>query len=595
VLWVGYRLRPDHRSWCTGEGRLPHQRHGDGCPPPKERLRPTDCGRASSLLFTMAGSEQNNTGPARLSCVVARDLCWKTPDGLVIIDHAAFALDRVNTGLVGANGCGKTSLIRLIIGELPPTSGAVESNCTIGYLPQHVRVYEDQTVSQVLSIDQTLAAIKAVEDGAFDETLFDAIGSNWDISDRAAAVLSRVGLDSLDFDRTLSTLSGGQVTQVLLAGVLLKKPDFLVLDEPTNNLDQYSRRRLYSVLEEWSGGSLVVSHDRALLGYMDQIAELSSKTIRFYGGDFDQYRQQRQIESTAAERDLAYASSELRRQRAQAQRAQERQQRRASQGQKRRASSGQAAIILGVWKESSEKTASRIRRVHERRVSGAQENLQSARQRIRPANLLQLDIQPVEMPRRKVVADVRDVSFCYPGVTRDVFSNVSLQLMGPERLAIQGSNGSGKTTLVRLILGELLPSRGSVTLGVSRVAYVPQSTLLLNDPDSVLDNFSRISGRPNLNLCREHLSRLLFYGPDVFKPANAISGGERIRLALGAVLCRELPPELLIVDEPTNHLDLDSVEQLESALQQYSGALVVISHDPDFLKAIGIEREFLID
>lgn len=543
----------------------------------------------------MAGSEQNNTSPARLSCIVARDLYWKTPDDQAIIDHVSFALDRVNTGLVGANGSGKTSLIRLIVGDLPPTSGTIESNCTIGYLPQHVRLFEDQTVAQVLSIDRILAAIKEVENGAYDESLFDIIGSNWDISDRATAALSRVGLDSLAFDRKLLTLSGGEINQLLLAGVLLRKPEFLILDEPTNNMDQYSRQRLYSVLEEWSGGSLIVSHDRTLLGFMDQIAELSAKTIRFYGGNFDQYRQQRQAESAAAERDLAHAASTLRRQRAQAQRAQERQQRRASQGQKRRASSGQANIILGVWKESSEKTASRVRNIHERRISDAQENLQAARQKIKPVNLLQLDIQPVDLPRRKIVADLQNVSFAYPNASGDVFSNVSLLIKGPERLAILGPNGSGKTTLIRLMLGELPPSRGTVMLGVSRVAYVPQSSLLLNDADSVLDNFSRISGRPNLNLCREQLSKLLFYGADAFKEVSAISGGERIRLALGAVLCRELPPELLIVDEPTNHLDLDSVEQLESALQQYSGALVVVSHDPEFLKAIGIEREFLIE
>jgi ATPase subunit of ABC transporter with duplicated ATPase domains len=183
-----------------------------------------------------------------------------------------------------------------------------------------------------------------------------------------------------------------------------------------------------------------------------------------------------------------------------------------------------------------------------------------------------------------------DVCFRYPGSSRALIDRFALRMVGPERVAIAGPNGSGKTTLLKLIRGELTPGTGTVRLGVDRWRYLDQRADLLLGEQSVLENFRRHVPAPSETACRMTLGRFLFRGDTVHKPAFALSGGERLRAALACVLSAAEPPQLLLLDEPTNHLDLPSLANLERALRRYTGALLVISHDRDFLDAVGVDR-----
>jgi ATPase subunit of ABC transporter with duplicated ATPase domains len=482
-------------------------------------------------------------------------------------------------------------LLRLIIGELSPLQGDVERRCEIGYLPQVFHHERMKTVSDVLGISDKLRALEAIGRGDVGDELFDVVSADWNIPDQARAFLSKFDLAHLSFDRDLATVSGGEVTRLALAGILLKKPQYLLLDEPTNNLDLPSRLRLYEFIKSWTSGCLVVSHDRTLLNLMDSMLELANHSLLSYGGNFEFYRCVREREDIAAQRGLAAAQQQLKKEQAAAQKSRERNARRASVGQRKAASAGQANIILGVWKESSQRTSGRQSRVHEKRIGQARAKREEARNRIRPENILKLQPLNPDLPSGKVVLDVDGLVFAYPGtVGRPLIKDLSLKVVGRERVALAGVNGAGKTTLLRLIVGELAPTCGTVMLGIHELAYIPQSAVSLHSGETVLNAFERLSYIDNPDSARQCLSRSLFYGDAAFKRIDDISGGERIRLALGAVLSRPAAVELLLIDEPTNHLDLDSVEQLESALQDYEGALVVVSHDEIFLEAIGIER-----
>ncbi len=530
------------------------------------------------------GAEHRDAG------VVFTRVSWAPEGGVDVLHDLSVSFGLRKYGLVGRNGAGKTTLCRMIIGELEPVNGRVAVGCTLGYLPQHPLVQDQSTVAALLGIEDTREILNKVRIGELEPQSSSGLAAKWDIESRARRALNELGLTQIGFERHVDTLSGGELTRALIARLLLDRPQMLVLDEPMNNLDRTARSHVTQVVADWRGGAVVVSHDRKLLDVMDSIVEVGRGNVSVYGGNYSAYEVQRSHEEQAAARQVSAAKQEVKREKRAAQRALERQDRKRGQGRRDREKSGQAKIILGVWREQSEKTASRSRETHQKRMAQAQDRLAEARKRIRPDNRLNLEIPTVALPAGKMVLEARDVSFAYSPALPAIIDHFEVRISGPERVGIQGPNGAGKTTFAKLIVGELNPSSGTLRLGVNGVGYVPQSTSSLGRKASVLDAFMRISGVGEKD-ARQALSTLLFRGDEVFKSVDDLSGGERIRLALGGELYRSRTPELLVLDEPTNHLDLDSIEQITSALQQFSGAIIVVSHDTRFLEDIGVERE----
>ncbi len=298
----------------------------------------------------------------------AHDLSWETPDGTSILSHLSFVLGPLRTGLVEPNGVGKTTLLELLVGRRRPTTGHLERLGRLEYLPQSFEVHATQTVAEMLGIADRLEALQRLEAGGYDSGLEALIGDDWDIAERADAVLEQCGLEGLALDRSLGTLSGGETTRVVLASRLLSRPDFLILDEPTNNLDQGSREALHALLEQWRGGLLVVSHDREMLEHVDQILELSAGGLKRYGGNYSDYQQQRAQEEEAVQRHLTEAEQQLRRDRREAQASQERQSRRSAQGKRDREKGGLPKILLNARRGGAQRTSSHLKAVHAQRV-----------------------------------------------------------------------------------------------------------------------------------------------------------------------------------------------------------------------------------
>ncbi|NJP94243.1 ABC-F family ATP-binding cassette domain-containing protein [Nonomuraea sp. FMUSA5-5] len=518
--------------------------------------------------------------------VICSGLSFSWPDDTPVFTDLSFSVGGGRTGLVAPNGAGKSTLLKLIAGELRPSGGDVSVKGVLGYLPQSLPLTGDLTVAQVLGIAPVIAALDAIESGDASEEHFTTIGNDWDIEERTRAQLDRLGLDGLAFDRTLATLSGGQVVSLGLAAQLLKRPDVLLLDEPTNNLDLEARHRLHDLLGDWNGCLLVVSHDRVLLDRMDRIAELERGEVRFYGGNFTAYEEAVRTEQEAAERTVRSAEQELKREKREMQQARERAERRAGNAARNLKNAGLPRIFAGNMKRGAQESAGRAGQMHAARVSDAKARLDEAGRALRDDQRITLELPGTNVPAGRTVFHGEHLQ------ARGLFAEPGLDLTvrGPERIALTGRNGAGKSTLLRIVSGDLTPDAGTTRRADGRVAYLSQRLDLLDLDRTVAENLADaapgMAPAERMNL----LARFLFRGPRAHLPVGVLSGGERLRATLACVLCAEPAPQLLLLDEPTNNLDLVSVAQLESALAAYEGAFIVVSHDERFLAEIGVER-----
>ncbi|MCM1967267.1 ABC-F family ATP-binding cassette domain-containing protein [Streptomyces sp. G1] len=521
--------------------------------------------------------------------ITCSDLSFDWPDGTPVFDGFQLAVGPGRTGLIGRNGCGKSTLLKLIAGELTPSDGQLAVAGTVGQLPQTVTFDTSLRVDEALGVHTTRAALHAIEAGEATEANFAAVGDDWDVEERALATLDQLGLGRIGLDRTTGELSGGECVLLRLAALLLSRPDVLLLDEPTNNLDLRARRRLYAAVESWSGVLLLVSHDRELLDRVDQIADLRDGELRWYGGNFTDYEEMLAAEQEAAERMVRVAEGDVQRQKRELAQAQAKLARRKRYGQKMFETKREPKIVMGARKRAAQESAGKHRIMHTEKLAEAEERLDQAELAVRDDAEIRIKLPATQVPPGRRVLTL---SALHPVHGAPVAGE--WELRGPERIALVGANGSGKTTLLRTIAGELAPLSGeSVTHVPAR--FLPQRLDVLDDERSVVENVARFAPHATNNLIRARLAHFLFRGARADRPAGTLSGGERFRATLAALLLAEPAPQLLMLDEPTNNLDLASVRQLTDALDSYEGALVVASHDVPFLESIGITRWLLLD
>ena len=526
--------------------------------------------------------------------VVLSDLSFSFPNGRVVLSGLNATFGPGRTGLIGVNGSGKSTLLRLITGELRATSGSVTVTGEVGYLPQDLTLDTGAPVASLLGIAATLDAIAAIEAGDVRPELFDAVGDDWDVADRALAWLSRLGLAHVGLDDRVGRLSGGEAVLTALAALFLRRPPVIVLDEPTNNLDLDARRRLYAAVESWPGVMVIVSHDRELLALMDQIAELTGDSLRMYGGNLEAYEAQLATEQAAARRAVTAAEAGVRREKRDLMANQTKQARRDRQGRALFLSGSISRAAASDRKRAAQETAGRSREIGLERIAAAQTRLAEAEEAVRDDDAIRISLPGTAVPAGRTVLTVRGFDGAWlpwrpaaadvdevPGALDE------LVVRGPERVALTGPNGAGKTTLLRHVTGEL--DGLSVRL-TGAVGYLPQRLDVLDESASVVENVRAVAPAASVNEVRAGLARFLFRGARADQPAGTLSGGERFRAVLAALLLAQPPPQLLLLDEPTNNLDMASVRQLSEALSCYQGALLMASHDVPFLRSIGISR-----
>ena len=493
--------------------------------------------------------------------------------GWTLFDNISFLInpkDRI--GLVGKNGAGKTTLLRIITGEQQPTSGAVTLNgdCTIGYLPQTMRVADTTTLveetakafEEVLRLEAEIDALTReiaertdYESAAYEQLLhrlndaqdhYHILGGETRDADIEKTLLG-LGFKRSDFGRATSEFSGGWRMRIELAKLLLRRPSIFLLDEPTNHLDIESIQWLEEYLRGYNGAVLLISHDRAFLDNVtNRTVELSLGKIYDYKVSYSKYvvlRAERRAQQLAA-----------------------------YENQQRMIEKTEEFIEKFRYKPTkSNQVQSRIKQL---------ERLE--RLEVEEEDLATLNIKFPPAPRSgQIVAEIRDAGMSFG--EKHVFSGANFTIGKGDRIALVGRNGEGKTTLARMLVGQLTPTEGSVRLGANvNIGYYAQNQDDLMDGEfTVYDTLDRVAVGDIRTRLRDILGAFLFRGEDIDKKVKVLSGGERARLAMARMMLE--PRNLLVLDEPTNHMDMRSKDILKNAIMKYDGTVVVVSHDREFL------------
>ncbi|HLK60250.1 MAG TPA: ABC-F family ATP-binding cassette domain-containing protein [Chthonomonadaceae bacterium] len=494
----------------------------------------------------------------------------------VIFTGVSFKLEwRQKLGLVGRNGIGKTTLLRILTGQQEAEKGTINywRGIRTGYLKQEDAVDPSRTVLQeaeaafahVQEMERRMREVEQEMGSVTDEAellrimdeygvlhdRFDAMGGYDNLRD-IPGVLKRLGFGPNDLNKPCGKLSGGEKTRLAIARLLLSGPDILFLDEPTNHLDIEATEWLEGFLKDFGGAVVLVSHDRYFLDrVITTIAEIENQKLTLYTGNFSAYWMQK--EANRKRQEEMY----------------EREQRKIAE----------LTAFFEKWKNTPSKknqAVMRLRWAERIKQHGLTQKLDAkATEKAAPlAKNVKLGIKPTQLSGNEVVI-LDSVGKRYGD--RVLFENVTQLLRRGERVGIVGPNGAGKSTLIKILLGRETPTTGMARLGASvTVGYFAQDTSDLDLDATVLENMMDVKEMEPVE-ARTHLGRFLFTGDDVFRPARLLSGGEKNKLVLAQLT--SLRPNLLILDEPTNHLDLDSRAALGEMLKEYDGTLLLVSHD----------------
>ncbi|RYY53333.1 MAG: ABC-F family ATP-binding cassette domain-containing protein [Chitinophagaceae bacterium] len=492
--------------------------------------------------------------------------------------------------IVGNNGTGKSTLLRIIAGLLKPSTGTIRCDGKVYYMQQVTGDFGSATIAEVLRIDKKVNGLQAVLAGDVSEANLLATGDDWSIIERCEEAFARWQLRGIHLSTPMRQLSGGERTKVLLAGIRIHEAGLVLLDEPSNHLDTVARGILRDYVNDTRDTLLLVSHDRSLLNLVDHVAELSRDGLAMYGGNFDFYREQKKREEQTLQQQLQHQEKMLRQAKQKARESIERQQKLDARGKKKQEKSGLPTISMNTFRNNAEKSTARTKAVHEDKTAGLAGELQALREQLPASEQMKIGFDNSVQHKGKLLVTASRINVHYDGHPLWP-EDLDIELRNGERVQVTGSNGSGKSTLARLLTGKMDPSSGSVSRNEFNYLYVDQDYSLLDPSLTVYAQAAAFNpGNLQDHEIRSRLNRFLFTAGTWDTPVASLSGGERMRLLLCSLSISQFAPDLLVLDEPTNNLDLINVEILTRAVNEYRGSLLLITHDSLFAEETGITR-----
>ncbi|OXA70308.1 ABC transporter ATP-binding protein [Flavobacterium aquidurense] len=528
--------------------------------------------------------------------LILQNISYKHENSDVLFDNISFTVNNhEKIALIGHNGVGKSTLLKIIAGELKPSNGELKVSSEPYYIPQIFGQYNHFTIGEALRVHHKIDALGAILKGNVTEENLSVLNDDWTIEERCNNALKYWELHDLDLTQKIETLSGGQKTKVFLAGISIHEPEIVLLDEPSNHLDKAARELLYNFIVSANCSLIVVSHDRKLLHLLKTVCEMSKRGITTYGGNYDFYAEQKQIENNALNQDLQNKEKALRKAREKERETIERQQKLDARGKKKQEKSGVARIMMNTLRNNAENSSSKLKSIHVEKVDGISKELRDLRSALPDIDQMKFGFDHSALHKGKILFKANAINHAY----KDQLlwkKDLDIEIVSGERIAVQGSNGSGKTTLIKIILGKTEAKTGTVYLAENQSVYIDQDYSLINNALNVYEQAQAF----NISGLKEHeikmrLNRFLFDKEYWDKPCLALSGGEKMRLMLCCLTINNQSPDMIILDEPTNNLDLQNVEILTTAINEYQGTLIVVSHDESFLEQINIERSIVLE
>ena len=503
----------------------------------------------------------------------------------IIYDDASFLIENKDkVGVVGVNGAGKTTLFKVILKEETLDAGKVTvNNKKIGYLPQEVSftdknksvldyLYSARPIEKLeqelnivyekLSNASELEQNKLLRQAEKIQSELDSL-NQYTAEDELLSLIENMQIDSDLLEMKVGDLSGGQKSKVAFARVLFANPDILLLDEPTNHLDVKTKDFVINYLKNYHGMVLVISHDINFLNeVVTKIMFINKVThnIKIYKGNYSEFKRLYADEMLQKELRIKEQQREI-----------------------------QKLQDIVKKAEAASRTNHNLKRLGQSRKKMLEKKLDELETKEEKYKLVKIKVEPKETSGR-IPLEIKQLTFKYPN-KRHLYHNLSFQLTRGEKFLIVGENGVGKSTLLKLIMGIVKPSSGEIIYGYrASIAYYAQELEILDEEKSILENIDN----PNYNdvELRTFLGNFLFFGDDVFKKVKVLSPGEKARVALCKILIQRA--NIIILDEPTNHFDPETQEIIGENFKNYTGTLLVVSHNPSFVEQIGITRMLIL-
>ncbi|MDO6706185.1 ATP-binding cassette domain-containing protein [Photobacterium sp. 1_MG-2023] len=508
------------------------------------------------------------------------------PQGDTLFSGLHLALHREVTAVVGRNGSGKSVLAAVLSGQRQPDEGTVVAAGRVGFLPQMADFQERQslgTVADALGVAACLNAMARIEAGSCDPADFEAVNDQWELPEQLSHQLAMLGLPDDLWQRCLS-LSGGELSRLRLWRCFQQEADLLILDEPSNHLDAEGRQWLMHQITQFRGGIFLISHDQQLLSLANCIYEMSHQGLVCYGGDFSDYRSQKQREAEALAHDVARAKQQVASLARQHQRNEEKAQKRAAAGQRDRHHGSQSKLLLDYQKNSAESAGSARKQQQSQQMARAKTEFQTLQAKMDPAKPLRFTTEDVQKRQARLLT-LTELRLQYGR-----FDPISRCVWFGDKIHLQGNNGIGKSTLLKTLLGAL-PAQSGEILRHSPLCYLDQHFSLFEPNETVLDNLHRLCPSYTVAELRTRAACIGFRGERATQQMGSLSGGERMRLAM-LVVSHQDQEGTLLLDEPDNHLDLEGKLMMAQALRLYRGSFILVSHDPGFVSDCGVNQHW---